>query len=260
MATQIISFNVNGVRACAGKTLIEDLHTLDADIVCLQETKATAEQVSTALSELKGYHIHAYAASSKRGYSGTATLSRVPPLSVNRGIGIEKHDQEGRVITTEFQDFYLVNVYVPNASSELKRLPYRTQEWDVDFTDYLTRLDAQKPVIVCGDMNVCHQPIDIARPKANYNKSPGYTQAEIDGFTRMLEAGFVDTFRALHPDEQRFSWWSYRGGARARDIGWRLDYFLVAHRLMPKVSAATIHKHVLGSDHCPVSLTINVDL
>lgn len=256
MTTRMISFNVNGVRACARKTLIEDLQTLDADIICLQETKATAEQVEEALKDLEGYEIYAYASASKKGYSGTATLSRVSPLSVSRGIGVERHDQEGRVVTLEFESFYVVNVYVPNASSGLKRLPYRTQEWNVDFTAYLRCLDAQKPVVVCGDMNVCHQRIDIARPDANYNKSPGYTQAEIDGFTRMLEAGFVDSFRALHPEKQTFSWWSYRGGARARDIGWRLDYFLVSERLMSEVSVAEIHKDILGSDHCPISLTL----
>jgi exodeoxyribonuclease-3 len=257
---RLISFNVNGVRACAGKTLIEDLRTLNADVVCLQETKATEEQVAQALNNLDGYQVHAYEASSKKGYSGTATLSRATPLSVHRGIGIDKHDQEGRVITTEFNHFYLVNVYVPNASSGLKRLPYRTQEWDIDFTSYLKQLDAQKPVIVCGDMNVCHQRIDIARPDSNYNKSPGYTQAEIDGFNHILDAGFVDSFRVLHPEDQKFSWWSYRGGARARNVGWRLDYFLVSERMMPHVSVAGIHKEILGSDHCPISLTLNLDL
>jgi len=255
---QIVSFNVNGIRACAGKTLIDDLRTLDADVVCLQETKANEEQVATALSSLDEYHICAYASSSKKGYSGTATLSRCAPISIHRGLGIEKHDQEGRVITTEFESFYLVNVYVPNASSGLRRLPYRTQEWDVDFTSYLQNLDMHKPVIICGDMNVCHQRIDIARPDANYNKSPGYTQAEIDGFTSMLEAGFVDTFRTLHPEEQRFSWWSYRGGARAKNVGWRLDYFLVSQRLMSQVNTADIHHEILGSDHCPVSLTLTL--
>ena len=260
VTTRLISFNVNGVRACAKKTLIEDLHELNADVVCLQETKATADQVAEALSELHGYEIHAYAASSKKGYSGTAILSRVTPSTVHRGIGIEKHDQEGRVMTAEFDQFYLVNVYVPNASSGLKRLPYRTQEWDVDFTSYLRHLDAQKPVIICGDMNVCHQRIDIARPDANYNKSPGYTQAEIDGFSRLLDAGFIDSFRSLHPDDQKFSWWSYRGGARAKNIGWRLDYFLVSTRIMSHVNRADIHKDILGSDHCPVSLTLALDL
>ena len=187
-------------------------------------------------------------------------MSRVTPLSVRRGIGIDKHDQEGRVITTEFNHFYLVNVYVPNASSGLKRLPYRAQEWDIDFSAYLKQLDAQKPVIICGDMNVCHQRIDIARPDSNYNKSPGYTQAEIDGFNHILDVGFVDSFRALHPEDQKFSWWSYRGGARARNVGWRLDYFLVSERMMPHVSVADIHKEILGSDHCPISLTLNLDL
>lgn len=257
MTTKILSFNVNGVRACVKKTLIEDLQALDSDVICLQETKATEEQVGEALAPLEGYQVYANEAV-KRGYSGTATLTRINSHSVARGIGVEKHDQEGRVVTLELDALYVVNVYVPNASSGLKRLPYRTQEWDVDFRAYLSALDQRKPVIVCGDMNVCHQRIDIARPDANYNKSPGYTQAEIDGFTGLLDAGFVDSFRALHPEDQRFSWWSYRGGARARDIGWRLDYCLVSSRLMPSVIAAEIHRDVLGSDHCPVSITLDL--
>lgn len=257
MTLRLISFNVNGVRACAKKTLLEDLQALNADIVCLQETKATVEQVEETLSPLDSYQVYANEAV-KKGYSGTAILTKIAPLKVTRGIGIEKHDQEGRVITLELEQFYLVNVYVPNASSGLKRLPYRSREWDVDFRAYLSELDQEKPVVICGDMNVCHQRIDLARPEPNYNKSPGYTQAEIDGFSQILEAGFVDSFRALHPEEQRFSWWSYRGGARERDVGWRLDYYLVSKRLMPQVAGADIHKEILGSDHCPVSLTLDL--
>lgn len=253
---KLISFNVNGIRACAKKTLLDDLRSIDADAVCLQETKATAEQVAEVLEPLEGYHVSANEAV-KKGYSGTATLSKSEPRSTRLGIGVEAHDQEGRVVTTEYDEFYLVNVYVPNASGGLKRLPYRSQEWDVAFREYLTALDRDKPVIVCGDMNVCHQPIDIARPDSNYNKSPGYTQAEIDGMSALLEAGFVDSFRALHPDEVKYSWWSYRGGARAKNVGWRLDYFLVSERLMPHVISSEIYNDVMGSDHCPVALSLS---
>ena len=252
---KFLSFNVNGVRACAKKTLIEDLKHIDADFICLQETKATPEQVAEALIDLDGYHLEASGAV-KKGYSGTAILSKRPPQSVHFGIGIDKHDQEGRVITFELADLFLVNVYVPNSSSGCRRLPYRSQEWDVDFCSYLSKLDQEKPVIICGDLNVAHRDIDLKNPKANYNKYPGYMQEEIDGFDRYLEAGFVDTFRELHPQEVKYSWWSYRAGARARNVGWRIDYFLVSSRLLSKVSAAEIHNEILGSDHCPVSLTL----
>ncbi len=252
-----MSFNVNGVRACVKKTLIEDLTNFDADFVCLQETKATPEQVKEALAPLSQYHIEAYGAQ-KKGYSGTAILTKHKPLSVRFGIGIEKHDQEGRVITFELEDFFLVNVYVPNSSSGLKRLPYRSQEWDVDFCSYLKGLDQSKPVILCGDLNVAHQAIDLKNPKANYNKSPGFMQAEIDGFEGYLSAGLVDSFRELHPEEVKYSWWSYRAGARPRNVGWRIDYFLVSERFMTKVTHAEIHNDIYGSDHCPVSLTLNL--
>lgn len=256
---KLMSFNVNGVRACAKKTLIEDLHRLDPDVICLQETKAEPDQVAEALKELQGYHLYAQGAARKKGYSGTAVLTKREPLSVTMGINIEEHDQEGRVITTEWPDFYLVNVYVPNASSGLSRLPYRTQEWDVAFRAYLQNLDAHKPVIVCGDLNVAHRAIDLKHPKANYNKSPGYTQAEIDGLDALIEAGFVDSFRALHPDEVKYSWWSYRAGARANNVGWRIDYFLVSDRLMPRVKSAEIWNDVFGSDHCPVALELGAE-
>ena len=185
-------------------------------------------------------------------------LSKHKPLSVSFGIGIEKHDQEGRVITFELDQFFLVNVYVPNSSSALKRLPYRSQEWDKDFCEYLKGLDQVKPVILCGDLNVAHRAIDLKNPKPNYNKSPGFTQAEIDGFEGYLSAGLVDSFRDLHPEEVKYSWWSYRAGARPRNVGWRIDYFLVSQRLMPQVTAAEIHNEIYGSDHCPVSLTLNI--
>lgn len=252
---KLLSFNVNGVRAAAGKTLIEDLHELDCDVVGLQETKATPEQVKEALAELKGYHIYAFSAE-KKGYSGTAILSKTEPLSVTMGIGIAEHDNEGRAITAEYEDFFYVTIYVPNSSSGLKRLDYRTQEWDVAFLAYLKKLEEKKPVVVCGDLNVAHQEIDLKNPKSNYNKTPGYTQAEIDGMTTMIEAGFVDTFRALYPDTVKYSWWSYRGGARSKNVGWRLDYFMVSAGFMDQVQDSQILNEVMGSDHCPVMLVL----
>ena len=252
---KLLSFNVNGVRAAAGKTLVEDLHRLDCDVVGLQETKATPEQVKEALKDLQGYHIYAFSAE-KKGYSGTAILSKTEPLSVSMGLGIEEHDNEGRSITAEYEDFYYVTTYVPNSSSGLKRIDYRTKEWDVAFLAYLKKLEEHKPVVVCGDLNVAHQEIDLKNPKSNYNKTPGYTQAEIDGMTRMIEAGFVDTFRSLYPETVRYSWWSYRGGARAKNVGWRLDYFMVSEDYMDKVKDSEILNEVMGSDHCLVMLTL----
>lgn len=252
---KILSFNVNGVRACAGKTLLQDLNVLDCDVVCLQETKATPDQVAEALSGLTGYHLYAYSAD-KKGYSGTAILSKELPLSVKRGLGIVEHDNEGRVITAEFQDYYVVTAYVPNSSSGLKRLEYRTKDWDVAFLAFLKDLERSKPVVVCGDLNVAHQPIDLKNPKPNYNKTPGYTQLEIDGLTTMLTSGLVDTYRHLNPTTVKYSWWSYRGGSRERNVGWRLDYFLVSESLMVKVKNSEILNNVLGSDHCPVLLSM----
>ncbi|MAZ97783.1 MAG: exodeoxyribonuclease III [Flavobacteriales bacterium] len=252
---KLLSFNVNGVRAAAGKTLVEDLHKLDCDVVGLQETKATPDQVKEALSELRGYFIYAFSAE-KKGYSGTAILSKVEPLSVTNGIGIPIHDNEGRSITAEFEELFYVTVYVPNSSSGLKRIDYRTKEWDVAFLKYLKKLEQTKPVVVCGDLNVAHQEIDLKNPKSNYNKTPGYTQAEIDGLTTALASGFVDTFRSLNPQTIKYSWWSYRGGARPKNVGWRLDYFLVSESLMSQVKDSEILNDILGSDHCPVQLTI----
>jgi len=252
---RLLSFNVNGVRAAAGKTLIEDLHKLDCDVVGLQETKATPEQVKEALAELQGYHIYAFSAE-KKGYSGTALLSKTEPIKVQMGIGIEEHDNEGRTITAEFEDFYFVTVYVPNSSSGLKRLDYRTKSWDTAFLGYLKELEKSKPVVLCGDLNVAHQAIDLKNPKPNYNKTPGYTQAEIDGMSRMIEAGFTDTFRSLYPDTVKYSWWSYRGGARSKNVGWRLDYFMVSSGFMGQVQDSQILNDVMGSDHCPVQLEL----
>ena len=251
---RLVSWNVNGVRAIVQKDFDSQIAALAPDILCLQETKAQDDQVAEALSgiaSLSGYHQMA-ASAEKKGYSGTAVLSKTAPLSVTRGIGVPALDNEGRVICAEFEDVHVVTVYTPNSSSGLKRLPFR-KEWDVAFTQYIQALDAAKPVIVCGDLNVAHAPIDLARPDANYNKTPGYTQEEIDGMSRLLaEAHLTDAWRAQHPDEVRYSWWSYRGGAREKNVGWRLDYTLVSERLMGRVSATDIRTDLTGSDHCPV--------
>ncbi|HMN06690.1 MAG TPA: exodeoxyribonuclease III [Flavobacteriales bacterium] len=250
---KLISFNVNGVRATVKKGLIDTLRQLDADIYCFQETKATEAQVGEALAELKGYHIHANSAE-RAGYSGTAILSKEEPLQVDMGIGIAEHDTEGRVITATFKDHIVVCAYVPNSGEGLRRLDYR-QHWDDDLRAYLTKLAKGKlPVIFTGDLNVAHQPIDIARPKDNYNKTAGYTQVEIDGMTKLLDAGFTDTFRLFHPEVVKYSWWSFRMQARARNVGWRIDYVLVSKGFEKTVKDAFILNEVMGSDHCPVGI------
>ena len=250
---KLVSFNVNGIRASASKGLAATLQQLNADIVCFQETKATPEQVAGALAEVKGYHLHAHS-SVKPGYSGTAILSREKPERVEYGIGIEEHDQEGRVITATFKDHILVNSYIPNSGQELKRLDYRGG-WDKALRSHLVNLCSdKKPVIFTGDLNVAHQPIDIARPKENYNKTSGYTQTEIDGMSALLAAGFVDTYRYLHPTTVKYSWWSQRFGARAKNVGWRIDYVLVSKGFETKVKDAFILNEVMGSDHCPVGI------
>lgn len=252
---RIISFNVNGVRAIAQKNFFEDMQQVDADVICLQETKATVDQVKETLSErFSGYEIFANEAD-KKGYSGTAILTRVAPILVTYDIGFPDHDAEGRVICAEYEEFYLVNVYVPNSGSDLKRLGYR-QTWDAAFLTYLKELEQTKPVIVCGDFNVAHTEIDLARPKANYNKSAGFMQEEIDGMEAYVDSGFIDSFRAIHNKEVKYSWWSYRGGARARNIGWRIDYFLVSGMLRKKLKDAFIMNEIHGSDHCPVGIEI----
>lgn len=251
---KIVSFNVNGIRAIMKKEFTSSLDALNPDILCLQETKAQDLQVEEALASINGFHLSANSAT-KKGYSGTAILSKVKPLSIQYDMGIAKHDDEGRVICAEFEDFYLVNVYVPNSGSDLKRLSYR-QEWDKDFNAYLKELEKTKPVVVCGDFNVAHRDIDLANPKPNYNKSAGYMQEEIDGMDAYLGNGFVDTFRHFHPEQVKYSWWSYRAGARERNVGWRIDYFLVSEAFLPNVSNAEIHNEIMGSDHCPVSINI----
>lgn len=253
---KIISWNVNGIRAIQNKGFAETVEQLDADCILLQETKAQPDQVSKALDHIDGYQVFSNSAE-RKGYSGVTILTRQTPLDISRDIGMDEHDQEGRVIMAEFEQFFLVNVYVPNAGQGLVRLDYR-QSWDLEFLSYLQQLQSQKPVIVCGDFNVAHQPIDIARPKANYNKSAGYTQAEIDGFSRFLDAGLVDSFRHFHPDAVTYSWWSYRANARAKNIGWRIDYLLASATLIDKINDAFILSDITGSDHCPVGIDISI--
>jgi exodeoxyribonuclease-3 len=257
---KLATWNVNGLRAVVKKDFGQIMGQLQADVMGLQETKAQDDQVREALfglEELEGYEIFTSSAE-KKGYSGTAILSRIEPMSVKAGIGVSELDQEGRVLTAEFDSFYFVTVYTPNSSSGLKRLPFR-MEWDIAFRTYIKELDAQKPVVVCGDLNVAHQPIDLARPNANYNKTPGYTQDEIDGMTHLLSAtSLIDTWRELHPEEVGYSWWSYRGGAREKNVGWRLDYMLVSQRLMAKTQNVEIRSDIFGSDHCPVCLELQL--
>jgi len=248
---KLISWNVNGIRACLGRDFAESFAQFDADIICLQETKAQQEQVDFAP---EGYHVY-FNSAVKKGYSGTAIFTRVKPIEVSFGLGIKEHDQEGRVITLEFDAFFLVNVYTPNSRHELVRLDYR-MAWEDAFRAYLCELDKQKPVIVCGDLNVAHQEIDLARPVAN-RSNPGFTDEERGKLTQLLEAGFVDTYRYFYPEkEQAYSWWSYRAGARERNVGWRIDYFLASKRLACRLSKADILCDMHGSDHCPVMLTV----
>ncbi len=251
---RLVSWNVNGIRAVMKKGFLASLASMETDVLCLQETKAQDEQVMEALKELEGFHIYCNSAE-KKGYSGTAMLTKQEPISVEYDMDIEEHDQEGRVITAEFESFYLVTVYTPNSGSELKRLAYR-QEWDKDFNDYLKVLEEKKPVVLCGDLNVAHKDIDLARPKPNYNKSAGYTQQEIDGLDRYITSGFIDTFREMHPETVKYSWWSYRAGARTKNVGWRIDYFLASPGLRDKLKDADILNEIMGSDHCPVQLDL----
>ena len=255
MATyKLISWNVNGIRASVKKGFVDRVAEMQPDVLCLQETKAQDDQVAEALESLEGYHVFSNSAV-KKGYSGTAILTRAEPATVQPNLGVKKHDLEGRVLRAEYPDFNLVTVYTPNSGNGLKRLEYR-QTWDKAFRTYIKKLDAEKPVVVCGDLNVAHEPIDLANPKSNYNKTPGYTQAEIDGLSRHLKLGLVDTFRQLHPEEVAYSWWSMRTNARERNIGWRLDYFLASKRVMDNVTAAYIMPEIHGSDHCPVALEL----
>jgi exodeoxyribonuclease III len=250
---KLVSWNVNGVRAVAKKGFDKIVSDLDADIIGLQETKAQDDQVVEAAS-FDEYELNTNSAV-KKGYSGTAVYSRKKPLNVIKGIGIEEHDQEGRVVTCEFEDFFFVTVYVPNSKHGLARIDYR-QTWDKDFFDFCKKLEESKPVVICGDLNVAHRDIDLKNPKPNYDKNPGFTQREIDGLDRFMDNGFVDTFRHFNPEEVKYSWWSYRAGARDRNVGWRIDYFLVSESIIDKVEEAFILNDVFGSDHCPVGIRL----
>ena len=250
---KLISWNVNGLRACCGKGFEDSFRTLNADFFCLQETKMQAGQLYLQFPGYQSFWNYA----EKKGYSGTAIFSRHTPLSVQTGIGIEEHDHEGRVITLEMEHFYLVTVYTPNSQDGLRRLDYRMQ-WETDFQSFLQTLDSRKPVIVCGDMNVAHQEIDLKNPKTN-RKNAGFTDEERARMTELLQAGFTDTFRYFHPDQTDiYSWWSYRFRAREKNAGWRIDYFLTSRRLDPQLQGASIHTEIFGSDHCPVELTIDI--
>lgn len=247
---KFISWNVNGLRAVVGKDFESIFKTLDADFFCLQETKMQVGQLDLQFEGYESFWNYA----DKKGYSGTAIYTRHKPLNVTYGIGIDQHDHEGRVITLEMNNFFLVTVYTPNSQDELRRLDYRMQ-WEDDFQAYLHSLDQKKPVIVCGDMNVAHQEIDLKNPKTN-RRNAGFTDEERQKMTQLLDAGFTDTFRWKYPEEVTYSWWSYRFKARERNTGWRIDYFLVSNRLQPEVLDAKIHTDVLGSDHCPVELEL----
>ena len=256
---KLISWNVNGIRAVLKKNFTDFVLEHDPDILCLQETKARPEQVELPL-DLAGYRTY-WNSAEKAGYSGTAVFTKTEPLSVRLGIGSEKSaegDKEGRVITLEYPDFFLVTVYTPNSKNELLRLPYR-MEWDIAFREYLKALEAEgKPVVASGDLNVAHHEIDLARPKGNH-KSAGFSPEERAGFTDLMEAGFVDTFRHFHPEQtDSYSWWSYRAGARGNNVGWRIDYWVTSESLTPKLTSASINDDVLGSDHCPVTLEIDL--
>lgn len=248
---KFISWNVNGLRACIQKGFLDFFNSIDADFFCIQESKLQAGQIDLDLS---GYHQY-WNYAEKKGYSGTAIFAKNEPLSVSYGIGIEEHDKEGRVITLEYDNFYLVTCYTPNSQNELKRLPYRMQ-WEDDFREYLKTLDAKKPVVLCGDLNVAHNEIDLKNPKTN-RKNAGFSDEERAKMTELLGSGFTDTFRYFYPDaEGIYSWWSYRFKAREKNAGWRIDYFITSKRINDKLKKAAIHTDVLGSDHCPVEVDI----
>ena len=253
----LVSWNVNGIRAIVKKDFIKDVQSINPDILCLQETKGQPEDVKTALQLLPEYKVYCNSSKARKGYSGTAILTKQEPIEVTYDMGIEEHDQEGRVITAEFDNFYLITVYTPNSGEGMKRLEYR-QEWDKAFAEHANTLNEKKPVIICGDLNVAHTEIDLARPKPNYNKASGYTQAEIDGLDNLLSQGFFDSFRHFHPEEIKYSWWNYKFSARSRNVGWRIDYFVVSDQLKEQTVGADIYNEIMGSDHCPVSLNINL--
>ncbi len=249
---KFISWNVNGLRACVGKDFEQSFNTLNADFFCLQETKMQAGQLDLQFPGYESYWNYA----DKKGYSGTAIFTKHKPLSIKYGIGIDEHDHEGRVIALEYDKFYIVTVYTPNSQDGLRRLEYR-MKWEEDFQTFLHKLDENKPVIVCGDMNVAHQEIDIKNPKTN-RKNAGFTDEERDKMTTLLTNGFIDSFRTLYPEQVTYSWWSYRFHARENNTGWRIDYFLTSERIKENIEDAKIHTEIFGSDHCPVELDINL--
>ena len=248
---KFISWNVNGLRACAGKGFADAFAALDADFFCLQETKMQEGQLDMQFPGYQSYWNYA----DKKGYSGTAIYTRHTPLNVTRGIGIDEHDHEGRVVTMEMQEFFLVCCYTPNSQDGLRRLDYR-MKWEDDFRNYLMRLDAMKPVVLCGDLNVAHEEIDLKNPKTN-RKNAGFTDEERQQMTTLLSSGFIDTFRTLYPEQVTYSWWSYRFQARQKNAGWRIDYFIISERLRNRLHDAKIHTDILGSDHCPVELDLD---
>lgn len=247
---KLISWNVNGLRACVGKDFEQQFKDFNADFFCLQETKMQAGQLDLSFPGYESYWNYA----DKKGYSGTAIYTKHKPLSVTYGIDIDEHDHEGRVITLEMDDFYLVTVYTPNSQDELRRLEYR-MKWEEDFQSYLHKLDESKPVIVCGDMNVAHQEIDLKNPKTN-RRNAGFTDEEREKMTQLLNNGFIDTFRTLYPEQVTYSWWSYRFRAREKNTGWRIDYFLISERLRDRLIDAKIHTETMGSDHCPIEIDL----
>jgi len=247
---KFISWNVNGLRACVGKDFEQQFKDFNADFFCLQETKMQAGQLDLSFPGYESYWNYA----DKKGYSGTAIFTKHKPLSVTYGINIDEHDHEGRVITLEMDDFYLVTVYTPNSQDELRRLEYR-MKWEEDFQSYLHKLDEIKPVIVCGDMNVAHQEIDLKNPKTNH-RNAGFTDEEREKMTQLLNNGFIDTFRTLYPEQVTYSWWSYRFRAREKNTGWRIDYFLISERLRDRLIDAKIHTETMGSDHCPIEIDL----
>lgn len=250
---KLISWNVNGIRACINKGFKDFFNEIDSDIFCIQETKCQKDQIDL---EFEGYTSY-WNSAEKKGYSGTAIFTKQKPISVTYGIGIEEHDKEGRVITLEFEKFYMINIYTPNSKRELERLEYR-QIWEDEIRKYMLKLNENKPVIMCGDLNVAHKEIDLKNPKTNRHNA-GFTDEERNKMTELLDAGFVDTFRVLYPDkENAYSWWSYMGHAREKNVGWRIDYFIVSKSIENCIKEAKIHSDILGSDHCPVELEINI--
>lgn len=251
------NWNVNGIRALIKKDFVKDVRAMAPDVLCLQETKGPDNEVISTLALLPEYKVYVNGSKARKGYSGTAILSKEEPVNVTYDMAMEEYDQEGRIITAEFQTFFVVTVYTPNAGDGLSRLDYR-EKWDVEFNYYVSWLMKRKPVVLCGDFNVAHKEIDLARPRENYNKTAGYTQKEIDGFQRLLDLGLTDTFRHFHPEEKKYSYWDYVTFARDRNVGWRIDYILLNSSLVDRVKEATILNEYFGSDHCPVGLKIEL--